>query len=86
MTSEFSAPGACADFNHNGVCDADSYGNACDADLKNSGTVSAADFAILRCYLNRNPGPSGIHHQATHLLAVATAITNGRRLEPTRDR
>ncbi len=39
--------------------DADGYGNACDADLNNSGTVTTADFAILRARLNTAPGPSG---------------------------
>ncbi len=33
--------------------DLDGYGNACDADLNNSGTVTAADFGILRSVLNR---------------------------------
>ena len=33
--------------------DTDGYGNACDADLNNSGTVTAADFAILRSVLNQ---------------------------------
>jgi hypothetical protein len=41
--------------------DGDGYGNACDADLNNSGTVTAADFAIMRSALGRNPGPSGLH-------------------------
>jgi hypothetical protein len=33
--------------------DGDGYGNACDADLNNSGTVTAADFAILRSVLGQ---------------------------------
>ena len=34
--------------------DSDGYGNICDADLNNSGTVTAADFAILRSVLNQS--------------------------------
>jgi hypothetical protein len=34
--------------------DGDGYGNACDADLNNSGTVTAADFAILRSVLGQS--------------------------------
>ena len=40
--------------------DGDGYGNICDADLNNSGTVTTADFAILRARLNTAPGPSGL--------------------------
>ena len=40
--------------------DQDGYGNICDADLNNSGTVTTADFAILRPRLNAPPGPSGL--------------------------
>jgi hypothetical protein len=38
--------------------DGDGYGNACDADLNNSGTVTAADFAILRGVLGQSAGSS----------------------------
>lgn len=38
--------------------DADGYGNACDADLNNSGTVTTADFGILRSVLNQAAGSS----------------------------
>jgi hypothetical protein len=34
---------------------------AAKADLNGSGTVTAADFAILRSALGKNPGPSGLH-------------------------
>ena len=33
--------------------DADGYGNICDADLNNSGTVTAADFGLLRSVLGQ---------------------------------
>jgi hypothetical protein len=33
--------------------DGDGYGNICDADLNNSGTVTAADFALLRSVLGQ---------------------------------
>ena len=32
--------------------DQDGYGNLCDADLNNSGTVTTADFGLLRSVLN----------------------------------
>ena len=35
--------------------------DACDADLNGSGTVTSADFAILRALLNTAPGPSGLN-------------------------
>jgi hypothetical protein len=38
--------------------DGDGFGNACDADLNNSGTVTAADFAILRGVLGQAAGSS----------------------------
>ncbi len=38
--------------------DADGYGNACDADVNNSGTVTTADFGILRSVLNQAAGSS----------------------------
>jgi hypothetical protein len=38
--------------------DGDGYGNACDADLNNSGTVTAADFAILRGVLGQSASSS----------------------------
>jgi hypothetical protein len=38
--------------------DGDGYGNACDADLNNSGTVTAADFAIMRSVLGQSAGSS----------------------------
>ena len=38
--------------------DGDGYGNICDADLNNSGSVTAADFAILRSVLNQTAGAS----------------------------
>ena len=36
----------------------DGYGNICDADLNNSGTVTTADFAILRSVLNLSSAAS----------------------------
>ncbi len=33
--------------------DADGYGNICDADLNNSGTVTTADFGMLRSVLGQ---------------------------------
>jgi hypothetical protein len=48
--------------------DGDGYGNACDADLNNSGTVTAADFAILRSLLGQS---------ATASPAAAAADLNG---------
>ena len=36
----------------------DGYGNLCDADLNNTGTVTTADFAILRSVLNQSAGAS----------------------------
>jgi hypothetical protein len=33
--------------------DADGYGNICDADLNNSGTVTSADFGLLRSVLGQ---------------------------------
>jgi hypothetical protein len=48
--------------------DGDGYGNACDADLNNSGTVTAADFAILR---------SVIGQSATASATAADADLNG---------
>jgi hypothetical protein len=38
--------------------DGDGYGNACDADLNNSGTVTAADFAIMRSVLGQSASAS----------------------------
>ncbi len=38
--------------------DNDGYGNICDADLNNSGTVTTADFAILRSVLNESASAS----------------------------
>ena len=38
--------------------DGDGYGNACDADLNNSGTVTTADFGILRSVLGQATGSS----------------------------
>ena len=38
--------------------DGDGYGNICDADLNNSGTVTTADFGILRSVLNQSAGAS----------------------------
>ncbi len=36
----------------------DGYGNICDADLNNSGTVTTADFGLLRSVLNQAAGSS----------------------------
>ena len=36
--------------------DGDGYGNACDADLNNSGTVTTADFGLLRSVLGQAAG------------------------------
>ena len=38
--------------------DRDGYGNLCDADLNNSGTVTSADFGLLRSVLNQAAGSS----------------------------
>ena len=38
--------------------DHDGYGNACDADLNNSGTVTSADFGLLRSVLGQAAGAS----------------------------
>ena len=38
--------------------DNDGYGNMCDADLNNSGTVTSADFAILRSVLSQSASSS----------------------------
>lgn len=40
--------------------DADGYGNACDADLNNSGTVTTADFGLLRSVLNQPASASAL--------------------------
>ena len=40
--------------------DGDGYGNICDADINNSGTVTTADFGLLRARLGTAPGPSGL--------------------------
>lgn len=40
--------------------DGDGYGNACDPDFNNSGAVTTPDYLILRGYLNKPPGPSGL--------------------------
>ncbi len=41
--------------------DGDGYGNLCDGDINNSGTVTTADFGLLRARLGTVPGPSGLH-------------------------
>ena len=38
--------------------DHDGYGNACDADLNNSGTVTSADFGLMRSVLGQAAGSS----------------------------
>ncbi len=38
----------------------DYYGNVCDADLNNSGTVTTADFGLLRSMLNQSAGSSAL--------------------------
>ena len=38
----------------------DGFGNICDADINNSGTVTTADFGLLRARLGTAPGPSGL--------------------------
>ena len=48
--------------------DGDGYGNLCDADLDNSGTVTAADYSLLRSVLNQS---------ATASPAAAAADLNG---------
>ena len=48
--------------------DSDGYGNICDADLNNSGTVTAADFAMLRAVLGQS---------AVSSAAAANADLNG---------
>ena len=48
--------------------DADGYGNLCDADLNNSGTVTTADFGLLRSLLGQAAGVSA---------AAAAADMNG---------
>ena len=40
--------------------DGDGYGNACDADLNNSGTVTTADFGLLRSVLGQAAGSSAL--------------------------
>jgi hypothetical protein len=38
----------------------DGFGNICDADMNSSGTVTTADFGLLRARLGTAPGPSGL--------------------------
>ena len=48
--------------------DGDGYGNLCDADLNNSGTVTSADFGLMRSVLGQAAGSSSL---------AATADMNG---------
>ena len=54
--------------------DGDGYGNACDADLNNSGTVTTADFGLLRSVLGQAAG-SGALAAASDLNGTGTVTT-----------